>query len=102
MCISQFSQKQMASSSTVIPAVLNHYDVPSNLPSGDFKAKCKHCPKDITDLLNFSTSLVLKYCLKYFMKYLSTLSFSAIVLVLNIAPNVRKVLSTFKCKKIHM
>ena len=54
----------------------------------------------IESLLNFCTSLVLKYYFMYFTQYLSTLPIFAIVLVLvlNVDTNVLvKYLSTFKC-----
>lgn len=28
--------------------MLKHYDVPSEVPSRNFKVKCKYCPKEIT------------------------------------------------------
>jgi hypothetical protein len=44
----------MAKVSTVNPkvsGVLQHYDVPTSIPDGDFKVKCKYCVKEISGSL---------------------------------------------------
>ena len=47
-----------------LPKVLIHYNVPSTLPDGDFKVKCKYCVKEISGSLK-STSNWWKHLVSY-------------------------------------
>lgn len=53
-----------------VPNVLTrHYDVPSSVPNGDFKVKCKYCVKEKTGSVK-STSNWWKHLVSYIYIYL--------------------------------
>ena len=43
-------------SSSKFPRVFKYYDVPTEVPQGDFKAKCRYCPKEITGSCKATTN----------------------------------------------
>ena len=46
----------MASKNFKLPAVFRHYEIPTTIPEGDFKAKCNYCGKEFAGSLKATTN----------------------------------------------